>query len=172
MRTLDRLTHKRVARLIASGLACCPLLGHAAADAPVASPLGGGASVALEPAPPEAAPRRQQAVFVCQDAGVPVFADRPCGAAATAREIVVETSRPGAAATTSPPAPSAGTRPRTVRGTEATASTRVAHSRCEVLQQQLDDINDRMRAGYSAREAARLWHRWRDVKERLRTSRC
>jgi hypothetical protein len=44
--------------------------------------------------------------------------------------------------------------------------------KCAVLQRQLDGLNDRMRAGYSAREAARLWQRWRDTKERLRTSRC
>jgi hypothetical protein len=29
-----------------------------------------------------------------------------------------------------------------------------------------------MRTGYSAREAARLWDSWRDLKEKLRTTRC
>jgi hypothetical protein len=29
-----------------------------------------------------------------------------------------------------------------------------------------------MRAGYSAREAARLWQRWRGLKERLHATRC
>jgi hypothetical protein len=43
---------------------------------------------------------------------------------------------------------------------------------CTRLQRQLDDLNDRMRAGYSAREAGRLWQRWRDTKERLRTAKC
>jgi hypothetical protein len=44
--------------------------------------------------------------------------------------------------------------------------------RCERHQRRLDELNDRMRAGYSAREAARLWQQWRDAKERLRTARC
>ncbi len=43
---------------------------------------------------------------------------------------------------------------------------------CARLERQLDELNDRMRAGYSAREAAKLWQRWRDTKERLRTGRC
>jgi hypothetical protein len=29
-----------------------------------------------------------------------------------------------------------------------------------------------MRSGYSAREAARLWTRWRDLKARIRERRC
>jgi hypothetical protein len=40
------------------------------------------------------------------------------------------------------------------------------------LERQLDELNNQMRTGYSAREAARLWDRWRDLKEKLRTTRC
>jgi hypothetical protein len=29
-----------------------------------------------------------------------------------------------------------------------------------------------MRDGYSSRDAARLWNRWRDLKGRLRAERC
>jgi hypothetical protein len=45
-------------------------------------------------------------------------------------------------------------------------------SRCEGLERQLGEVNSRMRAGYSAREAARLWQRWRSLKERLHAARC
>jgi hypothetical protein len=172
MRTPGRSIANRVALFAASVVACLLLPGHAATNAPVTSPLGSGATVSLEPAPPQADPRRQRAVFVCQEAGVPVFADRPCDAAATPRTIKVETARPGVAATTAPPAPNAGTRPRPVPQGDVTAPARVAETRCDVLQRQLDDINDRMRTGYSAREAARLWHRWREAKERIRHERC
>jgi hypothetical protein len=141
-------------------------------DPPVTSPLGGGDSVMLEPAPPSATPRRQRAVFVCQDGGTPVYADRPCGSNSDARSLVVAMPPSGAAATTAPPSPPASTRPRRMPPPPDAAVVNGKESVCEKLQRQLDDLNDRMRAGYSAREAARLWQRWRDAKERLRTARC
>jgi hypothetical protein len=166
-----RISHLRVARLAAGGLACILLVGQAETDPPVTSPLGSSDSVTLEPVPAEASPRRRREVFVCQDGGVPVFSDRPCGSAAAPRALVVEAPRPGAPATTIPPAPRASTRPQLDHRHEA-APGRIAENRCTTLQRQLDELNDRMRAGYSAREAARLWQRWRDVKERLRSARC
>jgi hypothetical protein len=48
----------------------------------------------------------------------------------------------------------------------------IAQARCGTLQGQLDAVDARMRGGYSAREAAQLWNRWRDLKERLRGARC
>jgi hypothetical protein len=53
-----------------------------------------------------------------------------------------------------------------------TAVVPAPENACVKLERQLDELNGRMRAGYSAREAARLWQRWRDTKERLRTGRC
>ncbi len=157
---------------IATGLACVLQVASATADPPIADPLGSGASVLLEPAPPAANPRRQRAVFVCQDNDVPVYADRPCGSGAATRSLVVTTPPPGAAATTLPPAPRASTRPRPADGTAGVQAPPAAGHQCSRLQQRLDALNDRMRAGYSAREAARLWQQWRDAKERLRTARC
>ncbi|MGI9245839.1 MAG: hypothetical protein ACR2I8_03940 [Steroidobacteraceae bacterium] len=43
---------------------------------------------------------------------------------------------------------------------------------CERLEESLEDIDSRMRAGYSAREAAQLWNRWREAKSRLREAGC
>jgi hypothetical protein len=40
------------------------------------------------------------------------------------------------------------------------------------LRERLAAIDDQMRSGYSAREAARLWQRWRETRERLRAQRC
>jgi len=163
---------RRAARLTAAGLACLTLAAGATSDPPVASPLGGGQSVTLEPAPPPANLRRHRAVFVCQESGVPVFADRPCGSANETRSLVIATPRPGAAASTTPPLPSASTRPRPATPKVSTNVAPVPENACAKLQRQLDELNDRMRAGYSAREAARLWQRWRDTKERLRNGRC
>ena len=43
---------------------------------------------------------------------------------------------------------------------------------CERLQTALALVDDRMRAGYSAKESARLWERWREARSQLREARC
>lgn len=178
---MSRLGHNTPECIARLAIAACPLLtlvSWAAGDAAVTSPLGSGSSVVLEPAPPQAAPRRPRSVFVCQLDGLPVYSDRPCSAAATPRELVVDVpragtpSRPGASVTTLPPAPRAATRPRAEQRHGNDPAISAVDSHCAALHRQLDEVNDRMRAGYSAREAARLWQRWRDLKDRLRTARC
>ena len=172
MSTIRRAAARCAAPYVAACLACYLTAARATSDPPVASPLGGGQSVTLEPAPPPANPRRHRAVFVCHENGVPVFADRPCGSASETRSLVIATPPPGAAASTTPPSPTASTRPRPVAAKPSTTVVPTPEKACGKLQRQLDELNDRMRAGYSAREAARLWQRWRDTKERLRTGRC
>lgn len=172
MSIILRAQARRAARLSAAGLACLLSAAGATSDPPVANPLRSGQGVTLEPAPPPASPRRHRAVFVCQESGVPVYTDRPCGSSVATRSLVIPTSPPGAAASTVPPAPAASTRPRTVAPRPSPRVAPASENTCAKLQRQLDELNDRMRAGYSAREAARLWQRWRDAKERLRTGRC
>jgi hypothetical protein len=130
-----------------------------------------GAGVSIEPRPAAATPRRQRAVFVCQEAGIPVYSDLPCGPVAVARTLSVEIPRAGAPPSTVPAAPRNSTRPRPSPAADD-APGRAEESRCATLQRQLAELDDRMRTGYSAREAARLWKRWRDLKEKLRTTRC
>ncbi len=43
---------------------------------------------------------------------------------------------------------------------------------CQKLQATLDSLDSRMRTGYSAREAGRLWERWREAKARLHEANC
>ena len=112
-------------------------------------------------------------VYVCEDAGIPMFSDRPCGAALASRSLSLPVGPAGAAASTVPPPPRASTRPRPQPQPVATAGPGdAAARRCAGLQRQLDELDDRMRAGYSSREAARLWNRWRDLRNRLRSERC
>lgn len=172
MNTSRRTASRCAAGCAAFTLACLLNAAGANGELPVASPLGGGESVSLEPAPPSDSPRHHRAVFVCQQDGVPAYADRPCGPATTARDLVVETPPTGAAATTAPPQPRTSTRPRALPAKRDAAVTAAQDTACTALRGQLEALNDRMRAGYSAREAARLWQRWRDAKERLRTARC
>jgi len=172
MSIIRRAAARCAARLTAAGLACLILAAGATSDPPVAGPLGGGQSVTLEPAPPPANPHRHRAVFVCQEYGAPVFADRPCGSTSETRSLAIPAPPPGAAASTTPPSPAASTRPRPAVPKTSASVVPGPENACTKLQRQLDELNDRMRAGYSAREAARLWQRWRDTKERLRTGRC
>ena len=172
MSTSRRIAARHVTSFTTAGLACVLQVAWATTGPPVASPLGSGESVLLEPAAPPANPRRQRSVFVCQESGVPVYADRPCGSMTNFRNLVVETPRTGAPATTAPPSPQASARPRAVPQRPEAAVVPERENVCTKMQRQLDELNDRMPAGYSAREAAKLWQRWRDTKERLRTARC
>lgn len=133
-------------------------------------PLHGDTNRPVESAPP-AAPRPQRAVFVCRDGDVPVFADRPCGTARAPLTLVVDAPASGAVSSTLPPLPRAAIRPRPQPDGRG-GTGRTAETRCATLHRQLDELDDRMRAGYPSREAARLWNRWRELKARLRTERC
>jgi hypothetical protein len=158
-------------------LACCAagaLPDEVAAPGP--NPTGGGGSVVLEPVPPAAephaaTPRSRRLVFVCQDGTGPVFSDRPCSVQAERRELSVAQSA-GATASTAPPVPGAAPRATARRPTTLPPAGATPADPCRRLRDQLEELNDRMRSGYSAREAARLWTRWRDLKARIRERRC
>jgi len=119
--------------------------------------------------PPPAS--RGRLVFVCDDAGTPVFADRPCGPSLTPRSVSFTSPASGAAVSILPPVPRATTRPRRVPAADARPGG-TAVDRCTSMRRQLDELDERMRAGYTSREAARLWNRWRELKARLRSQKC
>lgn len=159
-------------------LNACLLVGCAAtlvhrgasfADEPITNPTGGGASVQLEPVPPK--PTRSRAVFVCHSLGHVIFSDRPCGPTLEQHTVTTTTPPTGQAASTVPPPARAATRPR-VQPSPKPEPLRVGNDRCVKLREQLEKLDDRMRSGYSAREAARLWNRWRDLKSEIYAARC
>lgn len=172
MRQLPRPAAPRAATLASALLLIAPLASGLATEPDVTPPLGGGESVTLEPVAPPAAPRAPRAIYVCQQSGIPVYADRPCGDAAEPRTLTVAPPPTGGPPLTSAPRPQASTRPLEIRGDDGDSRERRAGARCLSLQREVDQLNDRMRTGYSAREAARLWQRWRDAKERLRAAHC
>jgi hypothetical protein len=128
-----------------------------------------GEASAIARTPP--APRRaHRVVFACRDGVTPVFSDRPCGDDEHRHRLDVPSPAAGSAPSTRPAASPAATPPRAVR-----AQRRVSPdppNACARLEEQLALIDARMRQGYSAREAARLWQRWRDAKAKLRAARC
>lgn len=140
-----------------------------------AHPLGGGGSQVLEPvAEPQAATpqrRRTRQVYVCHTSDVATFSDRPCDAVLESRRLVVTLPGPGQAASTAPQIVAASTRPRPSPG-PAPRPSPGEDARCTALRDRLARIDSQMRAGYSAREAARLWNRWRDTKAELHARRC
>jgi hypothetical protein len=141
--------------------------GDAQQEAAMAKPGGRNPGTRASAAPT----RRQRSVFVCDDAGTPVYSDRPCGPDLLSRSISIEDRGAGRVASTVPPAPLASTRPR-ARNMDRKDVARQAAARCEPLRRQLDDLDDRMRAGYSSREAAKLWDRRRGLKDALRETGC
>jgi hypothetical protein len=109
-------------------------------------------------------------VFTCRDGVTPVFSDRPCGDEEHRHRLDVPSPAAGSAPGTRPAAAPAATRARPVRVPRRVSPDPT--NACARLEEQLASIDARMRQGYSAREAARLWQRWRDAKAKLRAARC
>ena len=79
--------------------------------------------------------------------------------------------QPGRAASTVPAAAPATTLPR-AQSEPKESQPDNAESHCRRLRDQREKLDDRMRAGYSAREAAQLWNRWRSLNSEIYRSRC
>lgn len=126
----------------------------------------GSGTGAAEPVPA----RSQRAIFVCHAAGGTVFADRPCGHVAEQREIVLEASSGMAPSTI--PRPATATPLRRRKAVAADQRVDMDDRGCSRLRDQLERLDDRMRAGYGARESARLWQQRRELKGQIRQRRC
>ncbi len=143
----------------------------------VDAPSGGGGSVVPEPVKQRARPTRRL-VYSCVAPGHVTFSDRPCGPTPLLRELKVAAPAPVAAGAApdlakARQAPPASNRQAALREADGSRARVDEHATaCEKLQATLDDVDAHMRAGYSAREAGRLWQRWREAKERLRAARC
>ena len=143
------------------------------------TPTSGGGSVELEPAPAAASPRSaRRQVYVCASPELVEFSDRPCGPLATLHELrlrVPGNLPHGAVASVRPQAPSVSTRrvaaAETSQVPDDPAEARRAET-CTRLERAVRTLDDRMRAGYGARDAARLWAQWREAKARLRDAEC
>lgn len=156
-------------------------LGLVGACACHAGPSGGRGSVVVDPGPSHGPPRTlRRVVYTCISAELVVFSDRPCGPLPQRVELRLldpGAGLPGASASVRAPTPAASTRVAARGGPidddgpgrdEAAARAET----CERLEAAVRTLDDRMRAGYSAREAARLWSRWREAKSRLREADC
>jgi hypothetical protein len=143
----------------------------------VAAAPGSGGSVALEPIRQRAHPTRRL-VYSCVTPGNVTFADRPCGPAPGVRELKVTGPAPSPAGATPDlandrQAASSNSLKQPVRENAGAGDDVDAHATaCLKLQAALDTVDARMRTGYSAREAGRLWDRWRDARTRLRAENC
>ena len=159
------------ASLLVGCSAAVALWNSSLAEDFVANPTGGGASVQLETAPKGSQPRRTRAIFVCRNHAPVIFSDRPCGPAGEERSVKVQEPQPGRAASTVPSAAPATTLPRS-QPEPKEPQPDAGDSRCTRLRDQREKLDDRMRAGYSAREAAQLWNRWRSLNSEIYRSRC
>lgn len=124
-----------------------------------------------DPPAPSASPGTKRLVYACREGTTPVFSDRPCGVRMEPRRLDLPLpNAAGAVPSTREAPPAAATRPIAAPAPRRDAP--VPADRCARLTEQLAAIDARMRHGYSARESARLWQRWRDVKARLHAARC
>ena len=139
-------------------------------DATATAPPANGAG----PQIPRTASRGTHArrvVYACRERDVPVYADRPCGELALLRSLDVYTpAQDGRPPTTVAEPAKVAIRPATRDG-EARQLQQTAE-KCQRLQQALDEVDDRMRAGYPARQAAQLWQRWREARSAVREAGC
>ena len=175
---MSRLPHA-VRCVIGTAVSLCIVAAHAAQvlPEPEVDPAAGVAgSVQPQPSQPRAR-TNNRLVYSCIEPGLVTYADRPCGIAASRRELKVRSPDVAAGA-----APDIGLATRTAadQGRAAAARADAAAARaaaeraetCQKLESAADEIDAKMRAGYPAREAGRLWDRWRDARARLREARC
>jgi len=143
----------------------------------VDAPSGSGGSVVLEPVKQRAQPTRRL-VYSCVTPGHVIFSDRPCGPAAEVRQLKIAVPVPAASGAApdlakAPQAPSASVRQASARDGDGASTEVDEHAEaCQELQATLDEVDARMRAGYSARESGRLWQRWREAKAHLHEANC
>lgn len=149
------------------------VLPQPAVDTAVAS----AGSVIPEPVRERARPTTRL-VYTCVMPELVTFADRPCGPAARQRELKLALPQPAAAGESSSIAEPTAATAQARRDTAAkadVAAARAAADRtatCLRLEAALDEVDSQMRAGYPAREAGRLWERWRGARANLREARC
>jgi len=166
-------------------IACnaCLLVGCAAfvvtwnasgAQGVAAHPGVGGGTVQAGPVASTAPSRRTRPIFVCRTQGVVIFSDLPCGPAGEERSLRIAEPAPGGTVTTAPAPARAATRPRPEPREPGARDSRTlgVDDRCRRLRDQRDALDDRMRSGYSAREAAKLWNRWRELDAEIYAARC
>lgn len=156
---------------------------HGAVE-PSANPMGGAGANVLERVPEQpvqeqaATARPQRIVYTCVTPGLTTFSDRPCGPLPERRRLELPATRApaaGEAPSVVPGQARAATKPAAVTGRRvAQPAARMAKldDKCLQLQDTAAALDRQMRAGYSAREAPRLWERWRDARERLRAAGC
>ena len=122
-------------------------------------------------AAPSPARRTHRLIYSCRDGGIPMFSDRPCGEAALLRSLDIYTP----AQSGRPPSTSAEPVRATTKPAQRESPARALQDsaeKCERLQKTLDDVDDRMRAGYPVRQAAALWQRWREARAAVREAGC
>jgi hypothetical protein len=165
-----------VAGLMIAGLAAAASRAATdAAEAPATADASHMEPAGAAPARPQESPPvptwRTRPIFVCGHAVPVIFSDRPCGASAEARVLRVHDPGPGRAASIAR-APTRETATRRPEPRAPEPKQVEPDERCRKLRDERERLDDRMRAGYTAREAARLWNRWREVGAQIYAARC
>lgn len=165
--------------LVAAACGLLITIAHSAQVLPepaVDAAAGGAGSVQPQPVQPRARTHRRL-VYSCVEPGLVTYSDRPCSPAAARRELKVHApAMPDGEAPDVDDARVQAADKRRIAAAKADANAaRAATERAETcarLEAAVDEVDSLMRAGYPAREAGRLWERWREARARLREARC
>jgi hypothetical protein len=171
-----------VSRIAPAAFIVCSLFFAAAHSAQVlpdprvdVAPDSAG-SVRPQPVQPRAR-TTSRLVYSCIEPGLITYADRPCSPAAAQRQLKVlaPVSPAGEAPDVEKTVTAAADSRRAAAAKADANAARAAAQRaatCARLEAAVDEVDSQMRAGYPAREAGRLWERWREARARLREARC
>ena len=150
-------------------------------EAPVPS-YAGSAPVPIErSSPPREDARRESyvGVYECVVSGQRVVSDRPCGAGAQARTLVVDQPDPREAARlrqqqwkAQQQSARAYATPAASGATAAVATESANAGACAAVDQAIEALNARMRQAYSSSEGEYLRERWHALKERRYSLKC
>jgi hypothetical protein len=140
----------------------------------------GSAPIPIErSSPPREDARREShvGVYECVVSGQRVVSDRPCGAGAQARTLIVDQPDPREAARLRQwKAPQQSARayatPAVSGGTPAVATKSANADACAAVDQAIEALNACMRQAYSSSEGERLRERWHALKERRYSLKC
>jgi hypothetical protein len=121
-------------------------------------------------------PADAQRIFRCEFNGRTIYSDQPC-ATAPSTEVVLRSTNSYHAETSAVVPPSTHKAARSdrqpTRQTDAIAvELQRAQLNCQRLADQLVNIENTMRSGYSAKQGERLRERQRQLEQRRRTEHC
>jgi hypothetical protein len=112
-------------------------------------------------------------VYECEVNGQRVVSDRPCGPGATTRVLEVDpATAPPPPVPVYRPSPSTSSAAPRAEYSDSAADAAGHEGQCRIVDQEIDQLNARMRQGYGSQEGEWLRAQWHRLQDRRRELRC